>query len=116
MITRDFVQRCREAGPHGIKVVRTEESNTPQQCLEYKKIASSNRKQRDWYRCECGWETYAGVNATANLFEQEFKVSPLRSSGSVAVPVVLPVLVKGNTVKYRKMPPLQWGEHVTRLH
>ena len=83
---------------HGIEVVRTDEAYTSQLCHACRKIARSNRKQRGWYRCECGWSTHADINAGANLFAREFNVSPLRSSGAVAVPAVVPLQVNGHMV------------------
>jgi hypothetical protein len=71
------------------------------------KVSSSNRQTRGCYTCSCGWSLQADVNASLNLFERQFsfspvfgkrnleelaeKVSPKRSSGVMATPVVLPL-------------------------
>jgi len=76
----------------GMEVIQISEAYTSQECHQCKKISRSNRKHRGFYKCSCGWEAHADVNSVANIFERFTNVSPLtRSSGAVAVPVVLPL-------------------------
>jgi IS605 OrfB family transposase len=93
-----------KADAYGMKVVPVNEAYSSKTCHCDLKISQSNRKTRGLYSCACGWKTQADVNASLNLFERQFgfspvfgkrnkeeKVSPKRSSGVVATPVVLPL-------------------------
>lgn len=80
-----------KAGLYGIKVVFGNEAYTSQKCHHCGIIKKSNRKKRGLYRCECGWQVQADINGSLNIFEKQFKVSPIRSSGCVAQPVVVSV-------------------------
>jgi IS605 OrfB family transposase len=80
-----------KAALYGIKVEQESEAYSSQTCHGCQKVKKSNRVSRGQYQCECGWSVQADVNAAANIFETAYKVSPLRSSGYVANPVVLPI-------------------------
>ncbi|MEW6732293.1 MAG: zinc ribbon domain-containing protein, partial [Acidobacteriota bacterium] len=60
-------------------------------CHACKLVKESNRKIRGFYQCQCGFAVQADINGAANIFESYFKVSPIRSSGAVAAPLVLPI-------------------------
>ena len=88
-----------KAALQGIKVVEVSEAYTSQTCHQCGQVAKSNRKQRGYYACSCGWSAQADVNSAANIFERCTHVSPLkRSSGAVAAPVVAPLRNSWHTV------------------
>jgi hypothetical protein len=88
---------------YSIKVVKVNEAYSSKTCHCDLKVSPANRQTRGCYTCSCGWSLQTDVNASLNLFERQFdfsplfgkrnlaeKVSPKRSSGVVATPVVLP--------------------------
>ena len=88
-----------KAALKGIVVEKISERNTSKTCHCCGKISKSNRKTRGVYRCECGWQAHADVNAAANIFKRFTNLSPVsRSSGAVAAPVVLPLHNSWHTV------------------
>lgn len=80
-----------KANLRGIKILSTSEAYTSQKCHHCGKILKSNRKHRGLYHCKCGWQAQADINGALNIFEKHYNVSPIRSSGCVAQPVVVPV-------------------------
>ncbi len=80
-----------KAALFGIKVEEVSEAYSSKTCHACKVVKASNRKRRGFYGCQCGFAVQADINGAANIFESHFKVSPLRSSGAVAAPVVLPI-------------------------
>ncbi len=75
----------------GITVIPVDEAYSSQRCAGCGLVRAANRVHRGAYRCACGWQAQADVNGAANLFTRAFEVSPLRGSGAVAAPVVVPV-------------------------
>jgi putative transposase len=83
----------------GIQIVQISEAYSSQTCHACHKVAKSNRTTRGSYACTCGWHAHADVNASANLFQSAFHVSPLtRSSGDVASPAVVSLITRRHTV------------------
>jgi len=96
-----------KAGLYGIEVVKVSEVNSSRTCHGCGEVRKNNRVHRGWYRCECGWQVHADVNAAANLFRVAYKVSPVaerRSSGDVAAPVVVPIRLGWHTVHEPSSP------------
>ncbi|MEW6732188.1 MAG: zinc ribbon domain-containing protein [Acidobacteriota bacterium] len=87
----------------GIKVDEVSEAYTSKTCHACKVVKESNRKHRGFYQCQCGWTVQADINGAANIFESHYKVSPIRSSGCVAQPVVLPMRL-GRHMVYKSVP------------
>ena len=90
-----------KASLYGLEVVRINESYSSQTCHGCGEIRKKNRVSRGLYRCDCGWRTHADMNGAANLFLAAYKVSPVaerRSSGDVAIPVVVPIRLGWHTV------------------
>jgi putative transposase len=83
---------------YGMTVVEVDESYSSQTCHACGVIKKSNRKTRGSYSCACGWRVHADANGCLNHYERYSKVSPIRSSGSVAEPVVLPLRLDWHTV------------------
>jgi len=79
-------------------VVEIDESYSSQTCHACGVIKKSNRKRRGLYTCACGWAVQADVNRSLNQYERYTHVSPIRSSGCVAQPVVLPLRLSWHTV------------------
>lgn len=88
---------------YGITVVEIDESYSSQTCHACGVVKKSNRKTRGLYCCACGWIVQADANSSLNHYEQYTNVSPVRSSGSVAEPVVLPLRLDWHTV-YEPQP------------
>lgn len=86
----------------GIQIVTRSERNTSKTCHACKTVKKSNRKHRGFYACKCGYKTNADVNGAANIFMDEFHVSPWanspRSSGRVIRPAFV-VKQSGHTVR-----------------
>jgi len=87
-----------KAGLVGISVIAVDEAYSSQRCAGCGLVRAANRVHRGQYRCACGWQAQADVNGAANLFTRAFEVSPLRGSGAVAAPVVVPVHLDWHTV------------------
>jgi putative transposase len=88
-----------KAKRQGIQVVPISESFSSQTCHACHKVAKSNRKTRGSYACACGWHAHADVNASANLFQSAFQVSPLiGSSGDVDAPAVVSLITRRHMV------------------
>lgn len=87
-----------KAALYGIEVIQVSESYTSQTCHNCHTVAKANRKTRGSYHCSCGWRVQADINGALNIFQCAFQVSPLRRSGAVAAPVVLPVYPSWHTV------------------
>jgi IS605 OrfB family transposase len=86
-----------KAKRQGIQIVQISEAHSSQTCHACHKVTKSNRKTRGSYACRCGW--HAHVNASANLFQSAFHVSPLtRSSGDVTFPSVVSLITRRHTV------------------
>jgi len=86
----------------GISVRQESEAYTSQTCHACGKVSKSARKHRGLYSCSCGYKANADLNGAANLFQNEYKVSPwgdaLRSSGEVTSPALVARFV-GHTVR-----------------
>lgn len=87
-----------KASRYSISVIAASEAYTSQTCHSCSLVSRANRKTRGEYHCSCGWHVHADINGAANIFQKAFEVSPLRSSGCVAQPVVLSVRSNGHTV------------------
>jgi putative transposase len=79
-------------------VAYIDESYSSQTCHACSLVKKSNRKTRGLYSCACGWRVQSDANGALNHYERYTKVSPMRSSGSVAEPVVLPLRLDWHTV------------------
>jgi IS605 OrfB family transposase len=88
-----------KAKRYGIQIIKVDEAYSSQTCHACRKVAKSNRKTRGSYACVCGWHAHADVNASANLFQSAFQVSPLKgSSGDVASPAVMSLITRRHMV------------------
>lgn len=88
-----------KAKRQGILTIQVEEAHSSQTCHACRKVAKSNRRTRGSYACHCGWQAHADVNASANLFQSAFQVSPLKgSSGDVTSPAVVSLITRRHTV------------------
>lgn len=88
-----------KAKRQGIQIIHLSKVYSSQTCHTCHKVAKSNRKTRGSYACHCGWQVHADANASANLFQSAFQVSPLKgSSGDVASPAVVSLITRRHMI------------------